>query len=694
MKSLLISACALLVGAATAFSYPAESRKIDALVEANYKKHKITPNPPSSDEVFLRRAYLDITGRIPTKAEADAWLGVDAPGKRAKLVNYLMESEGFTSHFYNWWADILRLKSRMQGGTGAAYIQWVQDSITSNKPYDQFVREMVTADGMIWDNGAVGYYLRDAGMPLDNMSNTSQIFLGTQLVCAQCHDHPFDRWSQMDYYKMAAFTYGIETRVNPQEVLGMDMKKINREEDRKSTPRNLRRALNDILEPLSYGTREGKRELQLPHDYQYDDAKPKDKVKAGVLFGDEIKVGRRDSPRDEYAAWMTSPENPRFTTVIVNRLWKKVMGVGLIEPVDNFMDSTVASNPALMAYLEEQMKRLEYDQQAFLRLLYNTRTYQRQATGGDVPSDQPYHFPGPVLKRMSAEQLWDSIVTLSIPQPDKRGAGNNGRYNTQRMKDLATSLRARSTSDILAQAKQIAAAMDEYDEKSKKVRDKLLAAQEADDTETVTGLRKDLNDLNRIRNKKIADINKAAGSGGSMAMMEGEESMMDLFEARRKEREMEEAKRKAELAKKMAKKQGKKVTKPADPWKGFGKHLVRASRISSPAPNGHFLREFGQSDRETIQNSSTDASVAQALMLLNGNISRDVLNPKSPLMQAVTNAETQKDKQDAIFYSIYSRPPTESERELFDMQIELKGEEGYKAVIFALLNTSEFSFVQ
>ncbi|MEM0896501.1 MAG: DUF1549 domain-containing protein [Verrucomicrobiota bacterium] len=684
MKSLPFFVSAILLAAiATAFSYPVESRKIDALVEANYAKFDITPNPPSSDEIFLRRAYLDIIGRIPTKAEADAWLSVDAPGKRSKLVDYLMTTEGFTSHFYNYWADILRLKTRTQGGTGAAYIQWVKDAITSNKPYDQFVREMVTADGMVWDNGAVGYYLRDAGMPLDNMSNTSQIFLGTQLVCAQCHDHPFDRWSQMDYYQMAAFTYGVETRINPQQMLDLD-DAMKRQEGRRTTSRNMRRALNDILEPLSYGTRETERNLKLPHDYQYDNAAPEDVVKPGVLFGSDVRVGRSDSSRDEYAEWLASPDNPRFTTVIVNRLWKKVMGVGLIEPIDDFKDSTVASNPELMKYLEEQIKRLQYDQRAFIRLLYNTKTYQRQATGGDVPTDEPYHFPGPILKRMSAEQLWDSVVTLSIPEPDKRTVNNGGRYNIEKMKALADSLRERSPASIVKQAKEIADVMDDYDEKSSKIREKLLAAQEADDTERVTGLRKDLNDLNRDRNKLIASINNSAGTGNMM------ESEMSMFEIRAKERE--EAEEKRRLAE--AKKSGKKIQKPTDTWKGFGRHLVRASHLPSPAPNGHFLREFGQSDRETIENASTDASVAQALMLLNSNISKDVLNKKSPLMQAVSNAKTQGEKQDAIFYSIYSRPPTDNERELFDLQLDLKGDEGYEAVIYALLNTSEFSFVQ
>ena len=190
-------------------------QKIDAFVEAALKQHNVTPNPPTNDETFCRRIYLDAIGRIPSKDELTTFVSDTEPGKRAKLIDKLLNSEGYNSHTYNWWADILRVQTQGMNGNGAeagqAYAAWVKKAIRSNMPYDQFVRELVTAKGYVWDNGAVGYYMRDAGMPLDNMSNTAQVFLGTRVVCAQCHNHPFDHWKQTDYYEMAAFTYGVDT---------------------------------------------------------------------------------------------------------------------------------------------------------------------------------------------------------------------------------------------------------------------------------------------------------------------------------------------------------------------------------------------------------------------------------------------------------------------------------------------------
>ena len=126
-----------------------------------------------------------------------------------------MSGEGYVQNFFNFWADVLRAETTPQGGggvQGAAYLQFIKDSLRSNKPYDQFVRDMVGATGKTWENGAIGYYLRDRDMPLDNMATTVRIFLGTRIECAQCHNHPFDHWTQKQFYQMAAFTYGINSR--------------------------------------------------------------------------------------------------------------------------------------------------------------------------------------------------------------------------------------------------------------------------------------------------------------------------------------------------------------------------------------------------------------------------------------------------------------------------------------------------
>jgi hypothetical protein len=186
------------------FDVAAAAAKIDALVEGVLAKQGRKPNEAIDDATFVRRAYLDIAGRVPTIEEAENFHGSDYPRKRQQLITDLLESEGHMSHAYNYWADVLRINSALGIGAGqaeAAYQLWVKEAIRTNKPYDQFVRELVSARGMIWDNGAVGYYIRDRGMPLDNMSNTVRIFLGVRLECAQCHNHPFDKWTQMDFYR-------------------------------------------------------------------------------------------------------------------------------------------------------------------------------------------------------------------------------------------------------------------------------------------------------------------------------------------------------------------------------------------------------------------------------------------------------------------------------------------------------------
>jgi len=189
--------------------------KIDDLVEKGLKKEEMKPNGGINDDVFLRRAYLDIVGRVPTIEEAENFHGSTYPRKRSQLVSDLLESDGHVSHAFNFWADVLRINSALGNGARQAedaYQLWLKEGLKNNKPYDQMVYEMVSATGKVWDNGAIGYYIRDRGMPLDNMSNTVRIFLGTRLECAQCHNHPFDKWTQMDYYHMAAFSYGMSAR--------------------------------------------------------------------------------------------------------------------------------------------------------------------------------------------------------------------------------------------------------------------------------------------------------------------------------------------------------------------------------------------------------------------------------------------------------------------------------------------------
>ena len=278
-------------------------QRIDALIEAGYKEHNIEPNPIASDEVFVRRIYLDIIGRIPTKKETLEFINSNAKNKKTVLINELLNSEGYVSNHFNYWADILRARTQINGngqGTpaGNAYGKWIKDSLRENKPYDQFVSEMISAKGSSWDNGAVGYYLRDYGMPLDNLAITAQVFLGTEIVCAQCHNHPFDKWTQMDYYKLAAFTYGKVTTNNSPNQQGAlaayskgNMMMSGKAKGKKKTKgedshmRDVRKAFSEILKPVRFNNVvDATRSLRLPSDYQYDDAKPKSVVKPNAFW--------------------------------------------------------------------------------------------------------------------------------------------------------------------------------------------------------------------------------------------------------------------------------------------------------------------------------------------------------------------------------------------------------------------------
>ena len=187
----------------------AASKKIDKLVGAEFRKKQMRPLGKSTDEQFVRRAYLTATGRIPTYEEATTFISSEEPDKRPKLISQLLDSDGYNMHSFNWWADLLRATDEFQNTSGAPYIKWIKDSIAENKPYNKMVHELVAAKGGGWQNGAVGYYVRDSGMLKDNMANTTRIFLGTRIECAQCHNHPFDSWKQTQFYEMAAFTNGI-----------------------------------------------------------------------------------------------------------------------------------------------------------------------------------------------------------------------------------------------------------------------------------------------------------------------------------------------------------------------------------------------------------------------------------------------------------------------------------------------------
>jgi hypothetical protein len=625
------------------------SKQVDRLVAAQLKKNKIERNAKVNDELFLRRIYLDIVGRIPTYAEAKSFLDSADKHKRADLIDRLLDSQGYASHQFNYFADLLRIKTRMRYGNSADYIRFVKDSLKENKPYDQFVRELITARGYTWDNGAAGYYLRDSGMPLDNMSNTVQIFLGTQLVCAQCHNHPFDSWTQKQYYQLAAFSYGVSTRDRtvPQ---ALALRQMRRDGD---IDRMTIQAAGQVLQQLNYRVNETNRPLKLPKDYQYDDAKPLETIDPKAIFGEDVVVKPGDSNSEVYARWMTSPTNPRFSTVIANRLWKRVMGVGVIEPVDDIKADIEPSNPELMSFLSGQMVDLGFDLKQYLRVLFNTRTYQSEVSVNEVLADETYHFPGPVLRRASAEQLWDSLLAMTVVDLDERPGvpRNYGRYGNG--KELVEM----EMKEVLKKAKVLAKqrmARYEYSQRTSEMQNDLRVAYRVQDRDKINKLR-----------EQMAKIRKE---------VYGPEFERQSQKERLRQRE--------------------RYTEKDPRWKGLSRELVRASETDSPARAGHFLRQFGQSDRETIENANTEATVPQILTMLNGPMFYQLANRNSLLAKNLAKADSREEKLDVIFLSILSRPATERERELALDKVEAQNSRDATGLIWALLNTRQFMFIQ
>lgn len=581
------------------------AKKIDVLVKAALEKHRVEPNPPATDAQFVRRAYLDITGTIPTGQQAFEFLKSRDVNRRSKLIDKLLNSEGYVSHHFNFWGNILRVRDRLANNStnviAQPYHEWIKKSLRDNTPYDDWVKQMLTADGRIWDNGAVGFLMRDSGMELDAVDHMTRTFLGTQIGCARCHDHPFDEWSQMQFYQMAAYMFGARTRryagdkkrygKNPVTRVREEMKKIDPEQ---STGGDFNRILNTNF--YTVYDQPGRR-LRLPPDYQYD-AKPKSLVTPKPIFGKPITIKKGQPPRDALADWMVASDNPRFAKTIANRLWAKSMGVGLIDPVDEMMAETRPSIPSVMKFLTDEMVRLDFDMKEFLRIVYNTRTWQRQPTPADIDRSKPYYFQGPLLRRMTAEQTWDSLLTLSVY--------NVGSFRRTDFSDV------KSTVEV---------------------------------------------DLAKVTAEEVLRRSKEYGEKYSAKAMRADDR--------------------------------------AHSYQGMT--LARASELPIPVPANHFLRQFGQGDRELVNTASTDGSVSQVLTMFNGKITHMMLEGGSVIHDNLSKARSPKQRVEVIFLSILNRYPTSAEMKLALDEIgtdRKKTARGYGNVIWALINTKEFMFVQ
>ena len=397
---------------------------IDRLIAKFYRRNDLPVPEITDDATFMRRAFLAGIGRIPTAEEALAFLEIEDESKRSDLVDYLMASPGYSSHMTNWAFDLLRIRDNRRGtsANNEPYRNWVRQAVDGNMRWDEFTGELIASTGNGWDpeTAAVGYYTMDRGMPLDNLANTMRVFLGSRMECAQCHDDPFGDTDRMEFYELAAFTHGQ----NPSK--RHLMRDIWREarDDREENPRRYQvaRLFRDKIYGMSLAG-QGKGRIELPADYQYRDGDPGEKVGARTPFGRIVRLSDRrnsDDGRERFAEWIVNRTEPRFSSVIANRMWQRVMGKGIYEPVDEYIEASETVYPELTRHIGRLMNDLGYDLRAFQHVLMLTTTFQFATNPNPSSMEKGDDFHGRKIARLSAEQIWDSLITLAAGNPDEK----------------------------------------------------------------------------------------------------------------------------------------------------------------------------------------------------------------------------------------------------------------------------------
>jgi len=357
---------------------PPQNNYVDQLVHAKLQQLQYLPSATCSDEEFIRRVHLDVVGTLPTVETAQAFLADESPDKRSVLIDQLLDRPDYAKFWALKWGDLLRMTSKQVGGDGVyKYHRWVERAIASNMPYDQFARQLLTAGGSTHANPPANFY-RTAVDTNDCVESISQLFLGARLQCAKCHNHPFERWTQDNYYGMAAFFNRVQRKGTPKQ----DEKFIWVSTSGEVTqPRT-----GEQMSPW------------LPGEGDVEHAEVRDR-------------------RELFAEWLTQPDNPFFARIEVNRICSHLLSRGIVDPPDDFRDSNPPSNAALLDALADDFVESGFDRKHILRVLLNSRTYQASYEANEFNRDDTKYFSHFHPRLLSAEQLLDAICDVTaIPE--------------------------------------------------------------------------------------------------------------------------------------------------------------------------------------------------------------------------------------------------------------------------------------
>jgi len=358
------------------FKDPAETSGIDRLVNKNLRRLNLIPSEKVDDAGFLRRVTLDVIGRLPSPAESVGFLEDKTPNKREKLVDRLLERPEYADLWALKWSDILRVDRRSLGHANAfAYYEWIHQAMETNLGLDQFARQLLEAEGPLTQNPA-GFFFKVTKTSGEMAATASQALLGIRITCAECHQHPYDRWTQADYHGMRAFFSQVAyKKVGLEEALFAEgpLKTIH--------PRT-----KEVLYAHPLGT-------PMPED---DPA------------GDR---------RQALANWLVAPENPWFARNMANRIWAHFLGRGLVEPIDDVRASNPPSNPDLLELLTQFLKEQHFDQKSLIRAVVASDAYQRSSAPNDTNTSDELNFSRALFRRLPSEILLDAICDITgVPE--------------------------------------------------------------------------------------------------------------------------------------------------------------------------------------------------------------------------------------------------------------------------------------
>jgi hypothetical protein len=378
---------------------PAPKTFIDELVFKQWKELGLPPSEVCDDATFLRRATIDLAGRLPTAAETREFVASKEANKHEKLIDRLLASGDFADYFANKWSAVLR--NRRAGANEDttptfAFHAWLRASIDKNKPYDQFVREVLTATGEEGKSPPVVWY-RELKEPANLVEDAAQLFLGQRIGCAKCHHHPFEKWGQEDYWGMAAFFSRV--RVTP-AVLA----KKGRGKNAKATPGKPARVAHVPGVAQAVNPRTGK------------------PVKPTGLGGRPVEVAPDDDPRVKLVDWMVRQDNPFFARALANRYWKHFLGRGLVEPEDDLRATNPASNPELLDALAKYFVDSKYNMKKLVRAICTSHVYRLSAVPNRHNADDRQSFSRFLPRRLHAEVLLDAIDAVTLSKTTFRGA--------------------------------------------------------------------------------------------------------------------------------------------------------------------------------------------------------------------------------------------------------------------------------